>query len=108
MTNRWKFDILDDFAPIIENVELELGNSCEPMKSIVGPLKEVGIQILSLLWVLVMIWYLFDFMQKHENWKKWFLNENDFYKTKVVYLILKCLLNDWNFIKIILKPSFAN
>ena len=35
-------------------------------------------------------------------------NENDFYNTKVVNLILKYLLNNWNFIKIILKASFAD
>ena len=37
-----------------------------------------------------------------------FLNKNDFYKIKVVNLFLKYFLNIYNFIKVILKPSFAN
>ena len=32
----WKFDILDDFAPKDENVELELESSCECTENIVG------------------------------------------------------------------------
>ena len=31
-----------------------------------------------------------------------------FYKTKVVNLFLKYFLNNWNFIKVISKPSFTN
>ena len=52
------------------------------------------------LWVSVINWYLFNFIEKCEIWK------SDFYKTK--NLILKCFLNNWNFIKIISKPVFAN
>ena len=36
-----------------------------------------------------------------------FWNKNDFYKTKVVNLFLKCFLNIWNFIEVISKPGFA-
>ena len=52
--------------------------------------------MLNLLRVSIMIWYLFDFMKKKLKIEKSdFLNENDFYKTKVVNLILKYFLNDW-------------
>ena len=53
MTDRWKIDILDDFALIIENVELELGSSYERTESMVGLVEKVETQILNLLWVLV-------------------------------------------------------
>ena len=31
-----------------------------------------------------------------------------FFKTKVINLFLKYFLNNWNFIKVILNPSFIN
>ena len=47
----------------------------------------------------VINWYLFDFMKKHKIWKSNFYNKNDFYKTNVANLILKCFLNNWKFYK---------
>ena len=33
--------------------------------------------------------------------------KNDFYKTNVGNLFLKCFLNNWNFLKVISKPGFV-
>ena len=44
-----KFDILDNFAPKVKNVELELEHSCEHTESMVELEYEVGTQILNLL-----------------------------------------------------------
>ena len=58
---------LNNFSPSVENVELELESSYEHTKSIVGLELEVETQIFNLLWVSMMFWYLFDFMEKPEN-----------------------------------------
>ena len=50
-----------------------------------------------------MIWQLFNFIEIREIENDDFWNKNAFYKTKVVNLFL----NNFNFIKIILKPSFT-
>ena len=42
-----KIDILDDFAPRDENLELKLESSCDHTKSIIGLKWEVGIQVLN-------------------------------------------------------------
>ena len=44
---------------------------------------------------------MFDFIENSEI-------ENNFYKTKVVKLFLKWFLNNWDFVKEISKPGFAN
>ena len=44
-----KFEILDDFAFRVGNVELELESNYERMESIVGLVQEVGAQILNFL-----------------------------------------------------------
>ena len=43
-----------------------------------------------------------------ENMIFFFLTKNVSYKTKVVNLFLKYFPNNWNFVKVILKPGFVD
>ena len=80
LTNRWKFHILDNFTPRVENSDLELESGCDCTESTVGLIWEVGTQILNLLWVLVMFDTILIFLKKKCDLKIWFFKLNFFYK----------------------------
>ena len=109
MIDRRKFFILDNFAFRVRNLELELGRSCNLwIYREHGWARIRGRNSNTQLFMSFGNKLIYLILWKNVKFEKWFLKWKWFYKTKMENLILNCFLNDWNFIKIILKLGFAD
>ena len=78
LANEWKFYFLDYFALRVENCESEFGSGCKHTKGTVGLVWEVETQILNFLWVSLLFYYSFGFIEKR-NSKIWLLELKSFW-----------------------------
>ena len=87
---------------------MELRNNCEHIESMVALLSELKTQILNFLWVSIIFDGYLIFTKLCKIKIMIFKLKMFFYKTNVINLFLKRFLNNWDFIKVILKPDFAD